>query len=326
MYPVELITCEGVLRGIIYEDGSFEDCEVRAEYVAIPTFFNAHAHLLDSIAKDIAKIDLRDAIRYKFEILKSKGDDEIRDGVRVSIEIARRSGTSEILNFTEMGLRGFKLMRDFEVLALTRPENLEEAEILADLSFGFGMSSVRDHDYRFLEEIREIARKRGKVFAIHAGEVDDGDVEDALALEPDLLIHMNMASVSNLRRAMDMEIPIVSCIRSNAFFGLMNIKNYEILVEYDLWMLGTDNAMVCSPSMIDEMHFASYILGRDEEVFKACLRGFKIFNAKPNLLILNRRYNLHRSRDLIRSVVRRVNVEDFERIFRLDKKLERLIF
>ncbi len=69
-------------------------------------------------------------------------------------------------------------------------------------------------------DCRDIARKNGKIFAIHAGERDDEDVEDALAMEPDFLIHMNMASERNLKRAIDLEIPIVTCFRSNAFFGL----------------------------------------------------------------------------------------------------------
>ena len=320
MYPVELITpeCE-VVKGIIYEDGSFEEKEVEAKFIAVPTFFNAHTHLADSITKDIPHMDLVKAVRdYKFKVLSSASEDEIVDGIRNSINVALRSGTCKILEFREGGVKGFEILKRADdkgvCLALTRPSSLEEAEFLIECSFGFGMSSTRDHDYTFLEELRELARKKGKIFAIHAGEKDDEDVEKALALEPDLLIHMNMASVKNLRRAMDMEIPIVSCIRSNAFFGLMNTNNYRILSEYDLWLLGTDNAMVCSPSMLEEMHFASYLLGKDEDVFKACVRGFELFKLKPKIILFNKRFNLYKCRNPLFGVVRRAEVVDIERI------------
>ncbi len=318
MYPVELINEEGViLKGILHGNGEFEECEVRAEYIAIPTFFNAHAHLLDSIA-EVPNVDLLSAIEFKFKILSEADDDEIRVGVEKSVEIAKRSGTSEILNFTEMGIRGYEIIKDFDVLFLTRPSNLDEAEFLIEKSFGFGMSSVRDHDYKFLEELRDIAKREGKVFAIHAGEVDDGDVEGALALEPDLMVHMNMASERNLKRAMDEEIPIVTCMRSNAFFGLLNKKNYEILSEYDRWLIGTDNAMVCKPYMIEEMRFASYVLRKDLEVFKACFRGFEIFGGKRGWIVFHKRFNLRSCKDILRAVVRRAETIDIERVLYLD--------
>ena len=318
MYPVELINEEGeILKGVLHENGEFEECEVRAEYIAIPTFFNAHAHLLDSIA-EVPNTDLLSAIDFKFKILSKAKDDEIREGVKKSVEIAKKSGTSAILNFTEMGIRGYEIIKDFDVLYLTRPSNLDEAEYLIEISYGFGMSSVRDHDYKFLEDLRDIAKRKGKVFAIHAGEIDDGDVEKALALEPDLIVHMNMASERNLRRAMDEDIPIVTCTRSNAFFGLLNRRNYEILSEYERWLIGTDNAMVCKPSMIEEMRFTTYVIGKDLEVFKACIRGFDIFGGRRGWTVFHKRFNLRSCKDTLKAVVRRAETIDVERILYLD--------
>jgi cytosine/adenosine deaminase-related metal-dependent hydrolase len=320
----EVITpdCE-VIRGILdLDELIFEERDVEADYVVLPTFFNAHTHLADSIAKDIPRMPLEMAVRdYKFRILKSAKDEEIIRGIKNCLELARKSGTSAILEFREGGLKGYELLKvadEFGMcLPLTRPSNLSEAEILAEVSFGFGMSSTRDHDLRFLEELRELARLKNKVFAIHAGEKDSEDVESALALEPDLLIHMNMAERRQLKVAVDEGIPIVSCIRSNAFFGLLNKDNYQLLAEYDRWLLGTDNAMVCSPSLLEEMHFASYLLGKDYEILRAVFRGFDLFGVEPKILVLNKRYNLFKSKNLILSVVRRANVEDIE--FVLDK-------
>ena len=155
--------------------------------------------------------------------------------------------------------------------------------------------------------------KKKKIFAIHAGERDDGDVEDALSLEPDFLIHMNRASSSNLKRAMDSEIPIVTCFRSNAFFGLFNPKNYEILSDYDKWYLGTDNAMIATPSMVDEVKFSAYFLD-EEKIFRAATRNpfFRSFTvAKIDKINIG---------NPITSIVRRLESCDIVRIIREDIK------
>ena len=323
-YKGEFITLDGeVLIGeLIIEDKIyFEECNVKPEYVFTPTFFNAHTHLGDSIAKDPDFMNLEQLVGpsgFKFKVLSSASDEELIDGIKKSIEYALSTGTSTILDFREGGIKGFNILKKADemniCLPLTRPSNLEEAEELAKLSFGFGMSSVRDHNFEFLEEVRRIAKREGIIFAIHAGEKDNKDVEDALTLEPDLLVHMNRADVHQLKRAMDEDIPIVSCIRSNAFFGLLNVENYRILLEYEKWLIGTDNVMIAKPSMLEEMHFASFILRNDKEIYKASVRGFELFDIKIGIVIFHRRKNLYRSMNIISSIVRRVGIEDIERV------------
>ncbi len=320
-FKCDLITpeCE-TLRGVLTIDRNqifFEERNVEPEFIVLPSFFNAHTHLGDSVAKDIEFMPIEKAVRdYKFKVLEEAGDDEIVRCIRNSIKTAFSSGTTAILDFREGGLKGYELLKkadDMKICKpLTRPSNICEAEDLAELSFGFGMSSTRDHDLRFLEDIRDIARKKKVVFAIHAGEVDDSDVPNALSLEPDILIHMNKSDVKNLKIAMEEEIPIVSCIRSNAFFDLLNVRNYRILIDYDLWLIGTDNAMVCNPSMLEEMHFISYLLRSDVEILKAAFRSFKLLGFDPHVLIFHKRKNLFRTRNPISSIVRRACAEDLE--------------
>jgi cytosine/adenosine deaminase-related metal-dependent hydrolase len=323
IFKGELITHEGeVLRGelVVERDGFyFEEREVEPEYVFTPTFFNAHTHLGDSVAKDPEFTSLENLVGpsgFKFKVLSNSSDDEIVNAMRRSIEFARSTGTSAMLDFREGGLRGFELLRRADerkiCKPLTRPSSLEEAEKLAEVSFGFGMSSTRDHDLRFLEELRDLAKRKKVLFAIHAGERDPEDVDDALALEPDLLIHMNMAEADQLKSAMDEGIPIVSCIRSNAFFGLLNSKNYELLARYDRWLIGTDNVMIAKPSMLEEMHFVAFLLRNDLQVFKAVVRGFDLFGIDGGLVVFHRRQNLYKTRNPLASIVRRAGFEDIE--------------
>ncbi len=321
----ELITPDGeILKGeLVIEGGKakFEERECEPEYVFVPTFFNAHAHLGDSVAKDPPFKSLEELVApggFKFKVLSESSEEELVEGIRNSLRIAFESGTTTLLDFREGGIAGLSILKKADemglCLPLTRPSSLEEAEKLVEISLGFGMSSARDHDYAFLEELREIAKKHSKIFAIHAGEKDNEDVESALTLEPDLLIHMNFADVGLLKKAMDEGIPIVSCIRSNAFFGLLNLKNYEILAEYDGWLLGTDNAMVAKPSMLEEMHFATLLIKNDLAVFKASVRGFELFGGKSGVVVFHRRKNFKNSKNVLATLVRRAGVEDIDSV------------
>ncbi len=277
---------------IIFEEDRivFEPKRVEPNYVIFRSFVNAHTHLGDSVAKDPERMSLEELVGpggYKFKILNSARENEIVEEMERSIELAYKSGTTEVYDFREGGIRGFELLRKADkrgiVRVLTRPSNLEEAEILSEKSHGFGFSSVRDHDKSFLEECREIAKKKKILFAIHAGERDNEDVEGAIALEPDMLVHMNMADKSSLKKAMDEGIAIVSCARSNAFFGLLNLENLKMLSEYDNWMIGTDNVMISTPSLLDEFKFLSYFIP-EEKIYRAAARGKSFVVARMDKL------------------------------------------
>ncbi len=324
----ELLTPDGeVLKGELFVEKGFlmfEECECKPEYVFVPTFFNAHTHLGDSIAPDPPFKSLDELVApkgYKFRVLAESDDEELISAMRNSITIAFKSGTTATLDFREGGMRGLELIEKADdldiVLPLARPSNLEEAEELLDRALGFGMSSTRDHDFGFLEDLREIAKRRKKVFAIHAGERDSEDVDSALSLSPDVIVHMNMARIDQLKSAMDEGIPVVSCIRSNAFFDLLNLKNYRILAEYENWLIGTDNAMIAKPSMLEEMHFASLLLKDDLAVFRASLRGFELFGGTMGIVVFHKRRNFKNSKNVLSTLVRRAGIEDVEIVLRL---------
>ncbi len=302
--------------GILVKDRKwiFERANVKADFVIFPSFFNAHTHIGDSII-EAPKKDLEELVGQrglKFRVLEEAEEDEIVNGMKKSVDLISKTSATA-LEFREGGIEGYNLYRKADesgvLIALSRPNDEFEAEELIKISHGFGFSSVRDHNLDFLEYCRDITRKNEKIFAIHAGERDDEDVEDALAMEPDFLIHMNMASERNLKRAIDLEIPIVTCFRSNAFFGLFNIKNYEILSDYENWMIGTDNAMVSTPSMLDEVRFASYFMDY-AKVFQASIRN-PFFQSYTIARIdkINRR-------NPIASIVRRLESCDIVRVIR----------
>ncbi len=327
-YSCDLILADGNLKkGVLIVDqenqkADFEEKEVHSEYIACPSFFNSHIHLGDSHIKEPPPMSLEELVGpggYKYQHLTS---DRAQQAIMSSIEVARSSGTSALADFREGGVEGLEILKradeDRICYPLARPSTPEEGKRLLadDYTAGFSLSSVRDHEEDLVDQIRRLAKASNKMFAIHAGERDPQDVERAIGLGPDLLIHMNKATKSQLKQAMDENIPIVSCLRSNAFFGLLDLENYRMLLDYHNWLIGTDNVMLASPSLLDEMAFASHLLQNDKEVIKAAFKGFSIFGGKPDLVVFNKKKNLTYTKRAVSSVVKRGKPEDIDKIFR----------
>ncbi len=299
----------------------FEEKEVRGEVnkAIMPSFFNSHVHLMDSIVADPPVMPLEDLVGpggYKFKIISSANEEELIRASREAIGYALSRGTSNLADFREMGWKGIKVLKAADefgaVMALARPGDVAEAEEMCKEGYikGFGMSSVRDHEYHFLEELRKLAKRYNVLFGIHAGERDDEDVEGAIALEPDFLVHMNRASIQKLKLVMDSGIPVITCFRSNFFFELENRKNYSILAEYERWGIGTDNVMIATPSILGEINFAAYLVN-PESLFRAAFFGFELFKAREEWILVDIS-GLKYSRNLISSLSRRIYDERVE--------------
>jgi cytosine/adenosine deaminase-related metal-dependent hydrolase len=317
VYSGILVTHEGVFHGdLIVEEMAFEESRVeKDDFVISPTFFNAHTHLGDAALREAPRLDLVSIVGpggYKHRMLSQIDSKTLRQEVELEVRISRDAGTSHFLDFREGGKAGLEIVKGIDgVLPLARPTSVEEAEEVE--AFGFAYSSARDHDLKLIEEVREIARRREMLFAIHAGEKDCGDVDAALALEPDFVVHMNSCP-EKIRDFVEAEIPIVSCIRSNAFFGLLNKKSYELLSEYEKWMLGTDNAMISTASMLDEMHFAAYLIGKEKAILRAATASYAVFGFRHGYVVFNRNCSFRRTSDPLLTLVRRAGVKDIERV------------
>lgn len=317
IYSGILVTHEGIFYGdLIADELTFEESRIeKDEFVISPTFFNAHTHLGDAALREAPRKDLELLVGpegYKHRMLTQTDTSVLREYAALEVKESQKCGTSHFLDFREGGKAGLAVTRGLDgVLTLARPSSVDEAEEL-DV-FGFAYSSTRDHEMELIEEVRRLAKRKKKVFGIHAGERDCEDVESALSLHPDLVVHMNMCP-ERIKAFIDSEIPIVSCIRSNAFFNLLNLKSYGILSEYDLWLLGTDNAMISTASMLDEMHFAAYLVGNEEAIFRAATSGYEIFGLRHGYIVFNREYSFKRTSNPILTLVRRAGVRDIEKV------------
>ncbi|MFT4923753.1 MAG: cytosine/adenosine deaminase-related metal-dependent hydrolase, partial [Haloarculaceae archaeon] len=206
---------------------------------------------------------------------------------------------------------------DIEPVVLGR-ESIEAMEA-AD---GFGASGAEDAEF---SRERTATADAEKLFGIHAGEVDPGDINPALDLDPDFLVHMVHAEDLHLDRVADSSVPVVVCPRSNLVTGV-GTPPVRALLDRTTVALGTDNVMLNSPSMFREMEFTAKLTDASpsEVLAMATIHGADIAGLNCGLIEEGRDArlfvldgdsdNLAGSRDIVRAIVRRAGVDDVSEV------------
>jgi|Deesub1362A_J573_1020465.scaffolds.fasta_scaffold01424_10 cytosine/adenosine deaminase-related metal-dependent hydrolase len=345
----EIVISGWILRGEEFElisgyisikDGVIKEVEeenIRGELLIIPSLVNAHVHTGDAVAKDLEYEDLRSVVAppdgLKHRILRETPRDEIIGMMkRVSNDMVK-CGIGAFCDFREGGIEGVRMLREAEfkplAVILGRPEGCDEEEVLK-ISEGIGVSGYLDVEEELLISWRESAKRMRKLFAIHAGEFERSDIEGALSLEPDFVVHMTCASREDIKMMADLNIPVVVCPRANLDgAGICGRAPplREMLEEGLCVAIGTDNLMINSVDLFREMDFISRvykippkeilkmgtingarILKRDEEL--GCIEVGK----KAYITVINlNSSNTCGSRSVIRTLIRRVRPDDIVR-------------
>jgi cytosine/adenosine deaminase-related metal-dependent hydrolase len=269
----------------------------------IPSFVNTHTHIGDSfirnknlnLPKNIEELVAPpDGLKHK--LLKEANENELIESMVESINIMLQTGISIFCDFREDGILGVCLLKtalqswNISSIILSRPDSLtynkNEVDILLNNSEGIGLSSISDWDHSELKKIANHTKKKNKIFAIHASERIREEIDIILDLKPNFLVHMIKASESDLIRVKDSNVPIVICPRSNDFYGLKTNFNVMKKIGNNI-ILGTDNAMLNSPSILDEIHFlkSKYNLFSDEELLKmSSYKARKVLNQECDIL------------------------------------------
>ncbi|MHC1585908.1 MAG: amidohydrolase family protein [Candidatus Syntropharchaeia archaeon] len=321
--------------GIIHEIGT-EKVDSIASGIIIPSFINAHTHIGDSVVKDVDFMPLEKLVGpggLKEKILKETGIEEKISAMRDSVWEILLTGTSMFVDFREEGILGVRALKKaveevpIHVRIFGRPSSNDFEELLSEVC-GIGMSGVYDHPFDYLREVAECTKKRGLMFAIHAGERDRGDIKKAIELEPDYLVHLTNASIEDLRLLRRKDIPVVVCPRSN-FVTSAGMPPISKMIEEGIVVgVGTDNIMLNSPNMFSEAEFISKIFLRDDRrVLEMCtLNGARILGEDDErgsivpgkvaeLFVINKEtLNLRGIKNPISGVVRRGRPEDIEAI------------
>jgi cytosine/adenosine deaminase-related metal-dependent hydrolase len=287
IYGDDFLAEEGYISirdGIIREFGR-EHVEADIEGIICPRFVNAHVHLGDSAFKDPPFLPLQELVGpggLKSRMQEAAAREVIIEGMRRSLSQMAASGTYAFVDFREGGAEGVQMLleaakgmpllpRIFGRPAFGRTDIPQSCR-------GLGISSTRDIPLDVIQAVVAGARRAGQAVGIHAGEAGRDDIESALAIEPDFLVHMNRADESDLRKAASSGRSVVVCPRSNLVTGV-GLPDIEKMSKLGIDMaVGTDNVMLNSPDMFGEMHLISKaLLHDDRQVFKMCtLNGAKI--------------------------------------------------
>jgi cytosine/adenosine deaminase-related metal-dependent hydrolase len=317
---------------VVLEDGEIVAVERNAtdsDAIVCPAFVNAHTHVADAIVKEAGRgLDLEALVAppdgLKHRRLREADREDLVRGIRRSARYMRRGGTTVFADFREGGVEGVEIFR--EAVAGTGIRGLafgrEDPDVLS-IADGFGASGAADAD--FTAE-RQAARDAGKPFFIHAGEAGPEDVEPALALDPDCLIHMVHATDDHLDTLADLELPVVVCPRSNLVTGA-GLPPVAALDRHTTVGLGTDNVMLNSPSMFREMAYTSKLTDCDapQILRMATVNGGAILDLDVGVIEPDRPAdlvvldgdsdNLSGYEDVYRAIVRRAGVADVQTVY-----------
>lgn len=319
--PVEgrVVLAEGRIDAI-------EEEPVDSDSIVLPAFVNAHTHLGDSIAKEAgAGLSLEELVAppdgLKHRLLRTASEERLVRAMRPSLRHMEATGTGTFVDFREGGIAGVEALAEASrgveidpvVLGREDPKVIEHCD-------GFGASGAADGEFG---RERRAAAAAGKLFGIHAGEVGPGDINPALDLDPDFLVHMVAAEDVHLERLADSGIPVVVCPRSNAAMDV-GVPPVGDLVDHTTVALGTDNVMMTGPSMFREMAFVEAVADVSAETVlgMATWAGAEIAGRDCGVLAPGRpgkvlvldggSDNLVGAQDPVRAVVRRAGGTDVE--------------
>ncbi len=263
-----VITPEGPVKGyVLVENGSVKEVvEGRcpetsvSKGIIMPPLVNGHSHCADCGVSVPKNIDLKNLVGpggLKHRYLSETSEEILSDNIRKYSEVSRSNGIGTFIDFREGGAEGCRLLRETvpDAFIMGRPVsdkfNTDEIDEILKVADGIGISGIDDMPYAYIESVADYVQSKGRMFAIHASEGKRDDIDKIMALAPSFVVHMASAAKKDLLRCADEDVPIVVCPRSNRFFGLTpplalmeDCGNRKIL--------GTDNAMLCSPDLREE--------------------------------------------------------------------------
>lgn len=263
------------------------DCE---GLLLIPGFVNAHTHIGDSIAKDVATSGTVDdkihpIMGAKPRILRKSEPEHLVSFMRNSCLSMLRKGITTFVDFRESELAGILLLKKaisqipIRAIILGRIEHyqdknqiqkntplpiLQRKKLLSVLRScdGLGISGPNENSNSALQYMS----KTEKIRAIHSAETIQSSIKSkkitgksetsrALLLKPHFLVHMTYAKQNDLHDTAKKTRGIVICPRANASLA-EGIPDFTLMEKNGCKVaIGTDNVMINSPDMFREMDY-----------------------------------------------------------------------
>jgi cytosine/adenosine deaminase-related metal-dependent hydrolase len=275
----KLLTSDGFIdahiefeNGLVKSVGEGTSKMATVKGVIVPTLINCHTHIADYVVPVDTKLSLEELVAppsgLKHRILKNMPVNHLTASmVRLSRFMFSR-GVSSYVDFREGGVEGAQALaaakgNGAEPIIMARPAGMKyvssEINALLKVANGIAVSSISDWDYGELSALAEHVNKKGARFAIHASERVREDMGKVLDLKPRFVVHMTKATKEDVVACNEANVPIVVCPRSNLFFG--SVPPLKMMLDAGAKVaLGTDNAMVSMPDMLQEIETAALLL------------------------------------------------------------------
>lgn len=243
--------------------------ERRIRGIVVPAPLNGHTHLGDAVStREPPAVSFSELVAppsgFKFRLLAEASRTQKVAAMRAALRRMAHEGMAGTIDFREEGLPGVRALREAargvpaRTVILGRPvlptfEDDEVEQLLAEAD-GIGLSSAREvaHDAR--RRVARLCRRSGKLYALHASEEVRERVEEYLDPRPDLLVHLTRAEPEDLLSVKEAGASVAVCPRSNALFGRRPLLQAMERIDLPV-LLGTDNAMLNSPSIWRELEF-----------------------------------------------------------------------
>ena len=181
-------------------------------------------------------------------------------------EASARSGVRSVI-LGQFDHVPFDLNALTENVADLSNESLQELREVLEVADGFSESTMNDLTDSAWQSIRDLTKALGKARAIHCLENEGyrdlslartgrGDLLQAIELyEPDIIVHLTVANDEEIQRLAESGITAVLNPRANANLGLPLPPIAKLLDAGVNLLLGTDNGLLNSPSMLAELDF-----------------------------------------------------------------------
>jgi cytosine/adenosine deaminase-related metal-dependent hydrolase len=300
---------EGIISNISYEE--LEDntqlLEIEQSKLMIPGLINSHVHIGDSFAKEKGfNKELSEIVAppfgLKHKLLRQTSEEIILTGAKKAVLEMLSNGITCFVDFREGGVEGVNLLRNvldqmpINCLIFGRFMDESEIEQIFEVADGVGLASYNQITTNNKKFVVSSKNNSEKMIACHCAEkIRDPSLLDRVFNDNlvDIFIHGTKLIRKDLINLQEEAKSLVLCPRCNAYFGVGFPPITEILELNVPVSLGTDNVMINSPVLFEEMRYLyriSRVLGNYDKSIQLTSRDLLkmiTINAARNFKVEN---------------------------------------